>query len=209
MTENAMYYGRALETGALTHVFLLRGVVGPFAHPLFTAMTGIGVGLARERHGQGGTWVAPVVGLALAILLHALWNGAASAHLLYPLAYVAVMVPAFAAALYTASRSAQREAALMRLELGPLVAAGALQRAELDGLCRMRSRWAALVAAARRDGLPGWRARRRFHQAAAGLAFQRWRLERGIETGTAAEERAARYRLMIEQYCGGNRVAAD
>ena len=55
-TENILYMGRAFaESGALVGpdggvlaVLILRGVLSPFAHPLFTSMTGIGCGLAGQ-----------------------------------------------------------------------------------------------------------------------------------------------------------------
>jgi RsiW-degrading membrane proteinase PrsW (M82 family) len=59
--ENVVYYARAGTGHAsvdLTSIFILRGVVTPWAHPLFTSMTGIGFGLAREvaehAHGEHG-----------------------------------------------------------------------------------------------------------------------------------------------------------
>src|SRR6266498_2306439 len=51
MTENIQYYGKAvMERGAggLTFVFILRGALAPFSHPMFTSMTGIGLGIARQ-----------------------------------------------------------------------------------------------------------------------------------------------------------------
>src|SRR5437588_379759 len=50
MTENFLYYGKAALAGGdyLTVIFRLRGIESPFAHPLFTSMTGIGLGLARQ-----------------------------------------------------------------------------------------------------------------------------------------------------------------
>src|SRR5678815_3137098 len=53
MTETILYYGRAAGKGggeALTAVFILRGFFAPFSHPLFTSMTGIGLGLARQSN---------------------------------------------------------------------------------------------------------------------------------------------------------------
>ena len=59
-TENVLYFGRAflagqeqsLTTGffAVGFTFVLRGVLSPFAHPLFTAMTGIGLGIAARTN---------------------------------------------------------------------------------------------------------------------------------------------------------------
>src|ERR1041385_8889317 len=47
MTENILYYGKAALGGGgqLTLTFVLRGAMAPFSHPLFTSMTGIGLGL--------------------------------------------------------------------------------------------------------------------------------------------------------------------
>ena len=45
----------------------------PWVHPLFTVMTGVGLGLARERAG-GGRMIAPLLGLLLACIMHMVWN---------------------------------------------------------------------------------------------------------------------------------------
>ncbi|MEO3788121.1 PrsW family intramembrane metalloprotease [Actinocorallia sp. B10E7] len=76
MMENIAYYLQALDGGGtqrLEAVFLLRGLVAPFCHPLFTAMTGLGVAYAANR--RTGRVTALVMGLLAATLLHALWNG--------------------------------------------------------------------------------------------------------------------------------------
>jgi hypothetical protein len=49
--ENVGYYFRFREDMGL--IFLVRGVLSPWLHPLFTSMTGLGFGLARE---VGTTW---------------------------------------------------------------------------------------------------------------------------------------------------------
>src|SRR6476646_6888580 len=80
MTENILYYGRAVQegVGALTVIFVLRGMAAPFSHPLFTSMTGIGLGWSRQSNNGFVKVVAPVLGFMLAILLHATWNGTAT-----------------------------------------------------------------------------------------------------------------------------------
>lgn len=78
--ENVLYYGRALGGGgfgALILLFFLRGILSPFAHVTFTAMTGIGCGMARESHNMFVRLAMPVIGYIGAVLLHALWNGMA------------------------------------------------------------------------------------------------------------------------------------
>ena len=75
--ENVLYYGRFLIMDGFAGLFLtfiVRGILSPFVHVFFTAMTGIGVGIARESH---KTWVkiaAPFVGYCLAVILHMIWN---------------------------------------------------------------------------------------------------------------------------------------
>ena len=92
MTENILYYGNALAAGGLGAsivTFILRGVVSPFAHPLFTSMTGIGLGLARQAAaGSAMKFFGPVGGLALAMFLHFLWNFSASFGAMFFVAYV-------------------------------------------------------------------------------------------------------------------------
>ena len=78
MMENISYYIDALlkpergGTSCSAITFVLRGVLSPFAHPIFTSMTGIGVAYARRRTGGrvGGT-ARPARGDAL----HGTWNG--------------------------------------------------------------------------------------------------------------------------------------
>ncbi|WP_242911131.1 PrsW family intramembrane metalloprotease [Actinomadura terrae] len=77
MMENITYYMRAYDDGGaqqLQAVFVLRGLVAPLSHPLFTAMTGLGVAYAATH--RRGQILAPLAGLLGAMLLHGLWNGA-------------------------------------------------------------------------------------------------------------------------------------
>ncbi|WP_433154206.1 PrsW family intramembrane metalloprotease [Actinomadura nitritigenes] len=77
MMENITYYMRAFEDGGaqqLQTVFILRGLIAPLSHPLFTSMTGLGVAYAATH--RRGQIAAPVLGLLGAMILHGLWNGA-------------------------------------------------------------------------------------------------------------------------------------
>ncbi|MEV7781499.1 PrsW family intramembrane metalloprotease [Kitasatospora sp. NPDC088351] len=117
-TENVLYLGRAFtsdqqqrldsiglgETPSLrdfdstVQTFVLRGLLSPFAHPLFTALTGLGlaVTLTTARH-----WLARLAaptGLLLAMTLHGVWNAAADLGTHgFLLVYGVLMVPCFAA----------------------------------------------------------------------------------------------------------------
>jgi RsiW-degrading membrane proteinase PrsW (M82 family) len=71
--ENVGYYFR--YRAEIEQVFIVRGVLSPWLHPLFTSMTGLGFGIGREH---GATWakiVFPMGGYMVAVFLHALWNG--------------------------------------------------------------------------------------------------------------------------------------
>jgi RsiW-degrading membrane proteinase PrsW (M82 family) len=79
MIENVGYYINALITperggiALLGYTFVLRGLLSPLLHPIFTAMTGLGLayGASKARGGYG----AIVVGWLAAMLLHGIWNG--------------------------------------------------------------------------------------------------------------------------------------
>src|SRR5919107_1222353 len=71
MTENVKYYGMAVAEENAVGVFIVRGIFSPFAHPLFTGMTGVGLGLAAQSRGRAAKVLAPVAGFGLAVVLHA------------------------------------------------------------------------------------------------------------------------------------------
>ncbi|WP_344970203.1 PrsW family intramembrane metalloprotease [Streptosporangium fragile] len=80
MSENVSYYVAALDDlGAqgLAVTVVLRGVLSPFAHPLFTSMIGVAVAYAAQRQGPGRAFVI-AAGWGGAMLLHGIWNGFAS-----------------------------------------------------------------------------------------------------------------------------------
>src|SRR3954462_1181935 len=72
--EDVVYYLQSLQAGQLGVTFFLRGIMGPFAHPLFTAATGKGVGLAVSSRHPGVRVMAPILGFTAAILMHAVWT---------------------------------------------------------------------------------------------------------------------------------------
>ena len=72
-TENVIYYTRFHRD--IGGIFFLRGVLTPWLHPLFTAMTGIGFGLGREHGAAWAKVVFPIGGYMIGVFLHAWWNG--------------------------------------------------------------------------------------------------------------------------------------
>lgn len=75
-TENIVYFASSGSTG-IDFVWLLvvRCILSPFAHVLFTGMIGMPLGWAARRSEPWRYVVALIGGLAFAIALHALWNG--------------------------------------------------------------------------------------------------------------------------------------
>ena len=62
----------------VTTTFIVRGVFSPFAHPLFTSAFGIAIGLAVTRKSKFAKVGIVLLGLALSIGLHAMWNASLS-----------------------------------------------------------------------------------------------------------------------------------
>lgn len=80
MSENVSYYVAALsERGVqgLAVTVVLRGILSPFAHPLFTSMIGVAVAYAAQRAGSSRVLYI-LAGWIGAMALHGLWNGMAS-----------------------------------------------------------------------------------------------------------------------------------
>ncbi|QWL32652.1 PrsW family intramembrane metalloprotease [Rathayibacter toxicus] len=98
--ENILYFGRGyVEDGlyGLVGIFFLRGVLSPFAHVLFTSCAGVALGVASRRSPDVRVPIA-LLGLALAVFLHALWNGSSFLMSDWFGFYLVVQVPLFALA---------------------------------------------------------------------------------------------------------------
>ena len=184
MTENVSYYGQALAAGSLPGTLFVRGVLAPFSHPLFTAMTGVGLGIARETTKRQLKLFAPLAGLCLAMGLHGTWNLSASFGAAFLGVYFLVMVPTFFALLGIVLYAQARERRIIRANLLPYVQTGHLSPAELQALCVFGGRMKTLVGAMSSGGMAGYKREAGFQQAASELAFHRWRTERGITRGT-------------------------
>jgi len=73
VVEDMLYFSLADSQGALVSTFVLRAVLTPFAHPLFTVWTGLAIGLAISR--QKAVLPYALGGYVLAVGAHATWNG--------------------------------------------------------------------------------------------------------------------------------------
>ena len=201
MTENIQYYGKAVMaggSGGLTLVFILRGALAPFSHPMFTSLTGIGLGLARQSRSTAVKFIAPVMGLLAAISMHSIWNGSGAIFggAVWVLTYILLMIPSFFIILVVIILALRREGQIVRENLVTDYQEGLLNQQEYDRLCTIRGRMGSSFNAFSRGGFRNWQAARQLNQTASELAFHRSRVARGIRAADA-QEREAAYRQAL------------
>ena len=197
MVENFIYYGGALAEGGAPGAlvtFIIRGVFGPFGHPIYTSMTGIGLGLSRQSSNTFVKFAAPVLGLMVAIMLHAIWNGAGFVLPGYLglgflfFIYMPTLIIFVLAIVFFALR---REGQTIRQYLTPELQSGLISQQEYQQLGSVFGRIGSSFRALSSGGFGGWRAHSRFAQTATELAFHRDRVARGVTSVDAANREAA------------------
>jgi RsiW-degrading membrane proteinase PrsW (M82 family) len=191
-TENIQYFAISLIQGGgeqLTATFVMRGLLSPFAHAMFTALTGFAMGLAARRHASTGVVIgAGALGLLGAMLLHGFWNGSATFANFF-LLYITLQVPLFVGFIIAIVALRKEEARLTRERLGEYAAAGWFTPEEVTMLATPAGRKVGLAWAA---SLPGDRRRlmRTFIQDSTALAAVRQRAITGRDPLAADDERA-------------------
>ena len=166
---------------------------------MFTSLTGIGLGLARQSRNTAIKWIAPPLGLLAAMSMHSIWNG--SGVLFgggaFILTYILIMIPAFFIMLVVIALALRREGQVVREYLVPDFQGGLLTQEEYKRLCSITGRMGTSYNALSRGGYSHWRAARQLNQTASELAFHRSRVARGISAADAREREAA-YRLALQ-----------
>ena len=191
-SENIQYFGLSLIEGGgeqLTVTFVVRGLLSPFAHAMFTAMTGFAIGLVARRHGSASSaFGAGALGLIGAILLHALWNGSATFADFFGL-YFTLQVPLFIGFILVIVALRREEARLTRGRLEEYAAACWFTPEEVTMLATPAGRKVGLAWAA---GLRGDRRplMRSFIKDATELAAVRQRAITGRDPLAKDDERA-------------------
>lgn len=180
-TENILYYmasysGQAAQPGglgAVTGLFVLRGVISPFAHPLFTSAVGIGIGMALQARSLRGRLLWPLAGYVVAVAMHAAWNGSAllGGGTAFLLTYVLGMVPALGLVLALALWVRRREGRVLTMALDDCARRGWLHPAEVPWIASLSHRGSARIYARRLRGPFGARAVKEYQQAVAELGF--------------------------------------
>ncbi|PID97997.1 MAG: PrsW family intramembrane metalloprotease, partial [Actinobacteria bacterium] len=123
--ENILYFAEAASEGGTTLgvIFVLRGVLSPFVHPIATSFFGIAIayGVTHGGHHQSWAKFAPL-GWLTAILFHAVWNGMAIiSGPSWIVAYLFIQVPMFATWIILVLRESRREARKIAIGLRPYV----------------------------------------------------------------------------------------
>ena len=72
--EDVIYFSQAITDGDLGPMFVVRGLLSPFAHPFFTLWAGLAIGKAVKK--GSSRKAAALRGLLLSVALHASWNAA-------------------------------------------------------------------------------------------------------------------------------------
>jgi RsiW-degrading membrane proteinase PrsW (M82 family) len=206
-TENIYYFGRAFaehgfgdtSTAGVVTAFILRGVLSPFCHPLFTAMIGIGVGISVRSPSRTVTILAPVGGYVAAVTLHAMWNAAATLGTAETFlnVYFLVMVPIFIAGIMFVGWHRRREQKIVDRALPVMVGRGWVAERDIERLTNLSARRAWRVRTARRHGKDAARRLGAYQAAVTELAFL-WHAARLGLAGADAAEREVRLIAALE-----------
>jgi RsiW-degrading membrane proteinase PrsW (M82 family) len=206
VVEDMTYFATASVEGAFLPVFVIRAILTPFAHPLFTFWTGLAIGQAVRR----GRPIFPAAlwGYGLAVLTHMMWNGSLAFGEITPdvdedvaigvvLGAAALFVVLFVAVAVTLSSMRRREQRRFVAGVPGMV----LRHGIAPDEAAMFASWRGLLQARRR--LP--RSRRRHFDAVHAtiarlvLLHERMPLDPDAERVLAAQLHDARRRLRGEE----------
>jgi RsiW-degrading membrane proteinase PrsW (M82 family) len=167
-------------TSALTGVFVLRCLISPFAHPLFTTFIGIGVGIAVGARRPVVRFLAPLVGYVLAVIAHGLWNASTLGGVSgFAGVYLVVMAPAFLGLLGLAVWARSSEKRMLTQSLADAAQRGLIPATDIPWLVDLRARRTCRTHARQYGGQTAQRAMADYQQAAIELGFLHYRYLRG------------------------------
>lgn len=179
--EDIFYIANAETVAASLATAALRLVMAPFAHSLFTTLTGIGVFLALKQRNPAAKVACILLGYLGAVLLHAVWNGSTLFGVgAYFGVYAFFMVPIFVSAIALAVHSRRREQRTVAEKLPGMIAAGLVYPNEAGWLGTLSARKQAIATARGFGGRDAARATRRFALQVVELAFVKDRIDRGF-----------------------------
>jgi protease PrsW len=212
-TENIFYFGKAFAEdglgnvgGGVVAVFILRGLLAPFSHPLFSSMVGIGIGLAARTQNNRMRVLWPILGFLAAGVLHSTWNASTLlGGVQFLNMYFLIMVPVFVGTGWLVVWQRKREQRIVVQQLPVLYRAGLIVRSEVDMLASLAGRRGWLRKVRRSAGADAAKAVRDYQIAVTELAFLQHRANEGRTTSAA---RRARRQRLIEELKAARRSAA-
>jgi protease PrsW len=205
-TENILYLAAAYNgtdgigpggVEGLGTLFVIRCLASPFAHPFFTAFTGIGVGLAIASRSNAVRVGAPLAGYCFAVLGHAAWNASTfiSDGIGFFVVYVIVMVPAFLSLAGFAIWTRGREKKLLTAALYDAAQRGLIPPEDVAQVVDLSGRRSARRFAKEHGGSRGLDAMREYQQAAIELGY----LHHRFLNGTAPRDFAQRGQVFVDR----------
>jgi protease PrsW len=213
--EDILYIANGESLGQSLLTAALRLIMAPFAHPLFTTMTGIGVYFALQHRNVAAKVGYILLGYLGAVIMHGLWNGSSLFGIdAYFLVYALWMVPIFALVIALGVHSRRREQRIVAAKLPGMVAAGLVTPNEASWLGSIRNRKMAIGEATRHGGRAAGKTVKNFAAQVVELAFVRDRIDRGfgdqrvfdLQTEEAYGVHAARAAAPTLQWLAGYRV---
>jgi RsiW-degrading membrane proteinase PrsW (M82 family) len=187
--ENILYLAAAYNgtygmgpggSEALASTFAVRALASPFAHPLFTSFTGIGVGIAVNSRSRWVRFTAPVLGYCAAVLAHAAWNASTLAGARgFVGVYLLVMTPIYVSVVCFAVWSRRSERRMLTAALTDAAQRGLLPATDIGWVVDLTARRRSRAWAREAGGPEAERAMRAYQQAAVELGFLHHRYLRG------------------------------
>lgn len=198
MVEDVFYAIANLQESSWGLILLMRSMLFGLNHSFFTALTGIGLGIARLARESWQRWLAPLLGLGAAITFHAIHNLGASLAGMTVLTILISLIADWGGVLVVALIAlfaARQEKRTITAELEKEISQGTLTRREYQVVRSYRrrtvTRWRALRARDRR----AWRQWGRLFHLLTELSFKKHQRRRLGEKD--ASETVARLRREI------------
>jgi protease PrsW len=212
MVENIFYYIYEFETsgaGGFGILVILRGFAFGLNHALYTAMTGLGIAIARLSTRRSTRILAPLAGLSMAIFLHFLHNFSVSFGNLICLVAFLINWASTVFFVIIIIWSLAQERSWIRKYLREEVDLGLISEEQYDiatsGFARVQRRLGYLFSGQWRN----YRRTLKFYDRCSKLAFRKHHYE--LFEDNASQECITRYRaeIMAMDYRNRTQISAD
>ena len=205
MVENVAYYISAIDTPArggialLGYTFVLRGLLSPLLHPIFSSMTGLGVAYAASRpRGSGSARWAVFLGWLAAVALHSTWNGLSLLGVPGLIGGYLIMSCVFGGLILLLAWDRRRMVALILRYLPGYASTGLPTPDDVGMLASLPARAAARTWARAAGGRPAATAMGDYQLAATELALARAKSARGVLSAGAFADRERKLLALMQ-----------